>query len=311
MQHNHAAHSSPFAEHVFEYRSVERKKLILSLIITSCIMILEIIGGILTRSIALISDAGHMFTHCFALGISLAAIAIARRPPCHHRTFGLYRAEILAAFTNGLFLLLIVAFILYEALGRILHPEHVHSISMLGIGMIGLIVNIISVYILHGSHKHDLNIRGVFFHMVADLVSSIGIVVGALVIYFTNWNIIDPMISIGISMLIIYWAWGVLKESGTILLEMAPRGLNVDAISSDLKAQFPQIETLNNVHVWTITSNMLIFSAHVTFDDSIKHCEDHDPLITQINDYLNRKYHVIESTIQISPRGKLVCEISR
>jgi cobalt-zinc-cadmium efflux system protein len=250
-----------------------------------------------------------MFTHCFALGISLAAIAIARRPPCHHRTFGLYRAEILAAFTNGLFLLLIVAFILYEAVDRILHPESVQSMSMLGIGLIGLIVNVISVYILHGSHKHDLNIRGVFFHMVADLVSSIGIVVGAFVIYLTGWNIIDPVISIGISILIVYWAWGVLRESGTILLEMAPRGLNINVISKDLKAKFPQIEVMNNAHVWTITSDMLVFSAHITFDESVKECGDHDPLIAQINEYLTRKYNVIESTIQISPRGQSACKI--
>jgi cobalt-zinc-cadmium efflux system protein len=159
-----------------------------------------------------------MFTHCFALGISLAAIAIARRPPCHHRTFGLYRAEILAAFVNGLFLLVVVAAILYEAIQRIIHPENVESLSMLGIGFVGLIVDIVSVMILHGSHKHDLNVRGVFFHMVADLVSSIGIVIGAIVIYFTGWNVIDPVISIGISGVIVYWAWGVLRESGTILL---------------------------------------------------------------------------------------------
>jgi len=311
MPHSHTKHQSPFTDHLFEYRMTERKKLIISLVITMSVMILEIFGGVLTRSIALLSDAGHMFTHCFALGISIAAIAIARRPPCHHRTFGLYRAEILAAFINGLFLLLIVAFILYEAVERILHPENVHSLSMLGIGVIGLIVNIISVYILHGSHKHDLNIRGVFYHMVADLVSSIGIVIGAIVIYFTDWNIIDPIISIGISVLIISWAWGILKQSGTILLEMAPRGLNTDVISNDLKVHFPQIEILNNVHLWTITSDMLIFSAHISFDESVKQCEEHDAIISQINEYLGKRYHVIESTIQISPRGQSACTIAR
>ena len=290
---------SAFSEHLFAYRSVANKKLLLSLTITFFVMGIELIGGFLTRSIALISDAGHMFTHCFAIGISLVAIRIARKPPCHHRTFGLYRAEVLAAFVNGLFLLLIVGIIVNEAIQRIINPAEVVSLSMLMIGIIGLAVNIASILILHGSHKEDLNVRGVFYHMVADAASSIGIVIGAIIIYYTEWNIIDPLISLGISVIIIYWAWGILRESATILLEMAPRGLNVDTITEDLKNHFSEIKELRNVHVWTITASMLVFSAHIEFDDTVKVCAHHDELISKINKYLSEKYRILESTIQI------------
>lgn len=288
-----------FTEHLFEYRAVARKRLILSLIITLIVMIIELVGGLLTHSIALVSDGGHMFTHCFAIGISLVAILIARKPPCHHRTFGLYRAEVLAAFINGLFLLLVVCFIIYEAIMRIIHPQDVLSLSMLVIGIIGLAVNIASIMILHGTHREDLNIRGVFYHMVADAASSVGIVIAAIIIHFTGWNILDPLVSLGISVIIIYWAWNVLREAAIILLEMAPTGLNVDTIAKDLKEKFPEIKTLQNVHIWTITVDMLVFSAHVSFDDSVKVCDDHDLLISKLNEYLAEKYQVIESTIQI------------
>ena len=158
--HEHGAKNA-FSEGLFDYRSVEKRKLVLSLSITSIVMIVEIVGGFLTHSIALISDAGHMFTHCFALGISLAAIMIARKPLCHHRTFGLYRAEIVAAFVNGLFLLFVVAIIIYEAILRIIHPEEVFSLPMLMIAFVGLVVNLVSIGILHGSHKEDMNVRSV------------------------------------------------------------------------------------------------------------------------------------------------------
>lgn len=155
-------------EHLFEYRSVEKKKLTLSLLITLAMMLIELVGGFLTNSLALISDAGHMFTHAFAIGISLIAIMIAKNPPCHHKTFGLYRTEILAAFVNGVSLLLVVSVIIYEAIQRIIHPKDVLSFQMLLVAFIGLIVNLVSIFILHSHHKKDLNIKSIFSHMIAD-----------------------------------------------------------------------------------------------------------------------------------------------
>lgn len=298
-----AEHKHDFTEHIFEYRTVDKRKLTLSLIITAVVMVVEIVGGILSHSIALISDAGHMFTHAFAITISLVAIIIASRPPCHHRTFGLYRAEILAAFINGLFLLVVGGLIIYEAIERIISPEDVLALDMLVIALIGLVVNLVSIMILQGSHKRNLNIKGVFYHMIADAASSVGIVAAAIVIYYTKWNIIDPLVSIGISVIIVFWAWGILRESAKILLEMAPTGLNVDTIIDDLKQKFPQIKQLEHAHLWTITADMLVFSAHVLLEDPKQAAGEQSRVIAEINEYLQEKYHIIESTIQILCEG--------
>jgi len=190
-------------DHVFEYHSVERKKLVISLIITLSFMIMEIVGGILVNSIALISDAWHMFTHSFAILVGLIAIYFARNPPCHHRTFGLYRAEVLAAFINGLFLIVIVGTIIYDAIIRILNPQEIEVFYMLIIAIIGLVANLSSIFILQGSHREDINVRSVFYHMIADAASSIGIVVISIIITFTNWTILDPIVSFGISFIIL------------------------------------------------------------------------------------------------------------
>jgi len=300
-----------FSEHLFEYRHVEQKKLILSLSITVITLILELIGGYLTNSMALLSDAGHMFTHAFALIIGLAAIIIARKPPCHHQTFGLYRAEVLAAFINGLFLIVVVGLIVYEAILRLLHPIEILGLEMLFIAFIGLAVNVASIMILKGSHKENLNIRSVFYHMFADAISSVGIVIAALVIMYTNWTFIDPFVSIGISVIILFWAWGVLKDSTRILLETAPKGLDVDMISADLKNKFSEIRELHNVHLWSITPDMLVFSAHVQIDRSKIQAKQED-VISKINDYLLQKYNIIECTIQIcTENGSEVCNISK
>ncbi|MFX1444972.1 MAG: cation diffusion facilitator family transporter [Promethearchaeota archaeon] len=288
-----------FSNHLFTFRSVEKKRLVFSLIITSTVMVLEIIGGILANSIALISDAGHMFTHCFAIGISLLAIYIARNPPCHHKTFGLYRSEVLAAFINGIFLLPVVALIIYEAILRILYPQEILSFYMFIIALIGLSVNLTSILLLQGTNKSDLNVRAVVSHMFADAVSSIGIVIIAIIIFYTGWTILDPIVSIGISIIILYWALGILRESTRILLEMAPKGLNVHIISEDLQSNFKEIVDLINVHLWTITPEMLVFSAHLIVSDDIDMFSNQGSLIDKINSYLNNKYHIIESTIQI------------
>lgn len=282
---------------LFEYRSVEKKRLILSLIITLTVMVLEIIGGLITFSIALISDAGHMFTHAFAIGISLLAIFIARKPPCHHKTFGLYRAEVLAAFVNGLFLLVVVGIIIFEAIQRFLHPQEIGGFYMFIIALIGLSTNVISILILQGSQNKSLNVKSVFYHMIADAASSIAIVFVAIVIFFTELTFLDPLVSLIISIIILYWAWGILKESITILLEMTPKGLNIDTIEEDLKKEFKGILDVYHSHLWTITPDMLVFSAHILLDESEKN-ENQQNIISKINEYLSNKYKIVECTIQ-------------
>ncbi|HDZ18915.1 MAG TPA: cation transporter [archaeon] len=295
---------SAYTDHLLQFRSVERRKLISSLIITTIVMVVEIIGGFLTNSIALISDAGHMFTHAFAISISLLAIFIARKPACHHKTFGLYRAEVLAAFINGLFLLPIVGLIMYEAVLRFLHPQNVIGFYMLIVAFIGLAVNITSILILRGSQNTNINVRSVFYHMIADAASSVGIVVAAVVIIYTDFVILDPIVSLGISIVILYWSYGILKDSTRILLEMSPKGMNIDIITKDLKQNFPEILELYDVHLWTIIPDMLVYSAHIKVSDG-KVSNNHTELVSKINDFLQRNHNIIESTIQILPTDAL------
>ena len=307
MESNHS--KSAYSDHLFQFRLVERRKLILSLSITIVVMILEILGGLITNSIALLSDAGHMFTHAFAIGISLLATTIARKPPCHHKTFGLYRAEVLAAFINGLFLIPIVGIIIYEAILRFLNPQDIIGSYMLIVAFIGLGVNITSILILQGSQNNNLNIRSVFYHMIADAASSIGIVIAAFIIISTGFVILDPIVSLGISILIIYWAYGILKESTRILLEMAPKGMNIDTISEDLKGNFPEIIELFDAHLWTIIPDMLIYSVHVKLNNDLIE-GNQEELISKINDFLSNHYKIIESTIQIMPKDAVeTCNI--
>jgi cobalt-zinc-cadmium efflux system protein len=180
---------------------------------------------------------------------------------------------------------------------------------MLLIACIGLTVNILSILILRGAHQKDLNIRGVFYHMFADAISSVGIVIAALIIMFTDWIFIDPIVSIGISLIIVFWAWGVLKDSARILLETAPKGLNIAMISEDLKKNFPEIRDLHNVHLWSITPDMLVFSAHMQLESNKVQGTQEDA-ISKINDYLLKKYNIIECTLQIcTDEGSNVCKI--
>ena len=288
--------SSP-NDHLFQFRKVAKKRLVLSLTITLIVMVVEIIGGIITNSIALISDAGHMFTHAFAISIGLFAIYIARKPPCHHKTYGMYRAEVLAAFINGLFLIPIVGLIMFESIMRIIYPQEINSFYMLMVAIIGLIVNITSITILHGSHRDDINIKGVFYHMIADAASSIGIVAAAIIIFITGWTIIDPIVSFAIAIIILYWSYSILRESTRILLEMAPKGLNIDIITDDLKNEFNEIQELYNIHVWTIIPNMLVLSAYLKLTDNTINPE---LVVAKLCNYLREKYNIIESTIQIT-----------
>ncbi|WP_169704308.1 cation diffusion facilitator family transporter [Candidatus Kuenenia stuttgartensis] len=196
--------------------------------ITGVIFIVEVIGGIITNSLALLSDAGHMLTHLFALLISLFAIMFASKPPTQRKTYGFYRLEILAALLNGIILLLITVWIFYEAYHRFVTPEAISSGMMFFLAIIGLLANISCVYILKsGEHGHSLNVKIGFLHMLGDTISSVGVIIGAVIIYYTNWYIIDPIISIMLCILILIWSYKLIMESVDILLEATPKDINV------------------------------------------------------------------------------------
>jgi len=292
---------SAYTEHLFQFRSLEKRKLTWSLFITIIVMIVEIIGGFLTNSIALISEAAHLFTHAFAISISLLAIFIARKPASHQKTFGLYRAEVLAAFINGLFLLPIVGFMMYEAILRFLQPQNIVGFYMLIVAFIGLGVNISSILILQGSQNTNLNVKSVFYHMIADAASSVGIVVAAIIIILTDFVILDPIVSLGISLVILYWSYGILRDSTRILLEISPKGMDIELIANDLKQKFPEILEFHDVHLWTIIPDMIVYSAHIKVDDE-KVGINQAEFISKINSFLQENHNIIESTIQILPK---------
>ncbi|NDY41454.1 cation transporter [Dissulfurirhabdus thermomarina] len=275
------------------YRHLERRKLLWSLAVTLVVMAAEVAGGILVHSLALVSDAGHMFTHVFALGIALVAIVAANRSPCHHRTFGLVRAEILAAFVNAIFLLLAALAIIYEAVLRFLHPEPILTLPMLAVALLGLLANVISILILHGSDRRDMNIRGVVFHMLADAISSVAIVAGAVVIHFTGWVAIDPVLSVGISLLILAWGWGLLRDSGRILLQEAPAGIDSEKVAREILRAFPEVEEIDAGRLWALTVDRLIYTAHVTLAEGAA-----PDLLDRIAAHLHDRFNVVETTLQ-------------
>jgi len=292
-QHSHAAGE------LFEYRSVEKKKLKLTMAVTGIMMAAEIVGGFWTNSLALISDAGHMFTHFFALAVSFAAILCASRASCHHRTFGFYRVEILAALLNSLFLFAATFWILAEGIKRIIHPTPILGVQMFVIAVIGLLVNLASVFILHGTHKDDLNIKSAFLHMIGDTLSSVVIVIGAIVIYFTGWNIIDPILSIGIAAVILAWGWRLFKDSVNILLEAAPKGMNTDDVSKALMTGVASIQEITDMHIWEITSKMYSMTAHVKLKPETDRKIEKESL-DKMKQILDEEFDIEHTTIEIN-----------
>jgi cobalt-zinc-cadmium efflux system protein len=262
-------------------------------------MVIEIIGSILAGSLALGSEAAHMFTHLFALAISFVAIVIACKEPCHHRTYGYYRAEILAALFNSLLLFGVTAYIFFQAIERLLHPQPVQGFEMLLVALFGLAANGLNVLILRGSVRSDLNIKSAFLHMFADTVSSVVIIIGALVVILTNWYIIDPLLSIGISVLIFIWAWRLLRDSVNVLMENAPKGMDINTVSSELQKNIPEITQITDMHIWEITSGMYSFTAHL--QTNITDSEKLREILEKINKLLDEKYGIEHTTIQLEP----------
>ncbi|MBI4832509.1 MAG: cation transporter, partial [Candidatus Lindowbacteria bacterium] len=234
-------HEHEEADHRHIHRAVERKRLVLTMALTGSTMAVEVIGGIFTGSLALLSDAGHMLTHFFALLVSFIAIKLATLPTRPTRSFGLYRIEVLAALLNGLTLLLITGFIFYEAVGRLVQPSPIKELPMFVVAAVGLAVNLASAFILLDVGRTDLNVRSAFLHMVGDTASSVGIVAGAIVIYFTGWYIVDPLLSLLIAAVILLWSWNLLRDSVSILLETAPKHISINEVIGEIRREAPEV----------------------------------------------------------------------
>jgi cobalt-zinc-cadmium efflux system protein len=265
------------------------------LLITAGVMVAEIIGGLLANSLALLSDAGHMLTDILALGMSLAAMRFAQRPPTSSKTFGLYRLEILAAFFNGMLLLFISFYIFYEAYHRLVEPREIKGLFMLGVAVIGLLANGVGILILRKSALKNLNVKSAFFHVVGDTISSGGVILGGLVIIYTGWYMIDSLIGIFIGLLILRGAYGLVKESIDIFLEATPKEIDMDKMVDDL-LRIEGVKDVHHLHLWTITSGIYAMSAHVLIDDLL--ISKSNRILDEIERLLRAKYSMEHTTIQ-------------
>ncbi|HUG28790.1 MAG TPA: cation diffusion facilitator family transporter [Gemmatimonadales bacterium] len=246
------------------------RKLLLVLILTGVFMVVEAVGGYLSGSLALIADAGHMLTDVGALALSLGSVWLARRPATTRRTFGFLRLEILAAFINGAVLLVLVLWIVIEALRRLRNPVPVEADLFLVIAIIGLVVNLVGLRVLHGDHQGSLNVRGAYLHVLGDALGSVAAISAALVIKFTGWLPADPIISLVLSLLILAGAWRLVRESVDILLEAVPAHVDLVAVKRDILA-IPGVSSVHDLHVWTVTSGMVAMSGHVVVPELGRH----------------------------------------
>jgi cobalt-zinc-cadmium efflux system protein len=272
-----------------------RRALWIAIGITVAVMVLEFIGGILSNSLALFSDAGHMLTDGMSLGLSLVALQLATRPPSATKTYGLYRMEILAALVNGTTLILISMYILYQAYQRFQTPEIVKSHIMLWVAFVGLVANGIAAWAMMRTSRESLNLRGAYLHIMGDALSSLGVVGGGLVIYFTGWYMVDPILSVIICLVILRGAFVLVKDSANILLEAVPKDVDLEEVEKTVRS-IPGVKDLHHVHLWTITSGRHALSAHVLVGDI--QLSRTGSILQEINQILMQRYRISHSTIQ-------------
>jgi len=251
-------------------RSGVSRKLLVVLGLTVTFMVVEAVGGWLSGSLALIADAGHMLTDSGALGLSLATAWIARRPATARKTYGYHRLEILAALVNGAVLLVVAGWVVVEAVRRLRQPVAVEADLFLGIAIVGLLVNVAGLWILHGAHHGNLNVRGAYLHILGDALGSVGAIGAALVIKFTGWLPADPIISVVLSLLILFGAWRLVRESVDILLEAVPSHVDLGAVRGAILT-VPGVVAVHDLHVWTVTSGMVAMSGHVVVPELARH----------------------------------------
>jgi len=282
--------------HTHDHSVVKDKRLLsISFAITFVVMIVEIAGGIYVNSLALLSDAVHMFTHSFALGLSLFALLISAKEIDSEKSFGYFRAEVLAAFINGLTIALSVLWIVYEAIMRLLNPEEILAAATIMIAALGLIVNIITGLILFRANHDNINIRSAFLHMLADTVSSAAIIAGAVIIYYTDFYILDTILALIVAFVIAKWAKDLLKDSVHVLLEGSPH--DTQKMRSAILDEFGYIIDVHDIHCWEISHNYYYFTCHIILDKRDE--ELYNRTIIDVSDFLKREFTIAHTTIQI------------
>ena len=278
------------------------KKLTIALILTTTFLIIEFIAGLITQSLALLSDAAHMFTDAAALAIALAAIKIAKRPADNKRTFGYQRFEILAALFNASMLFFVAMYILYEAYQRFTQPPEIQSLGMLIVASIGLIINLISMKILMSSATESLNMKGAYLEVLSDALGSVGVIIGAVIIYYTNWYWVDTIIAVAIGFWVLPRTWILLRQSINILLEGVPEEIDIEKLRHDLLA-LDGVESIHQLKVWAITSKNIHLTVHL-FAPNIDRNQLHRTAI----EMLSHEHGIAEVTLQIEDDAEMNCQ---
>ena len=296
-EHHHEGHHHHHHDHEHghshDHRGTDKKLLKIALVITFITMIAEFIAGFISNSLALVSDAIHMFTHSFALIISLAAIVIASKQAPLSKTFGYYRAEVLAAFINGITIVFSIIWIVYEAVLRFLNPGVIDIKIAIIVAIIGLIVNIITGFILMQGDRENVNLKSAFVHMLSDALSSVAIIVGYIVIYFTQWYFIDIILAVIVAIVIGKWAVDVLKHSTNTLMESSP--LDITEVKEFIENN-EHVLDIHDIHIWEITQDMYNMTAHIRIDKN--KVLDYEKILHDINHDIKHKYKIVHTTFQ-------------
>ena len=275
-----------------------QRPLTITLILTGGFLIAEVVGGLMTGSLALLADAGHMLTDVGGLALSLFAIRFAAKPATPERTYGYYRAEILAALTNAVVLVGISAYILFEAYQRFQNPPDVASGLMLGIAVVGLIVNLAGMWVLRTGSTASLNLRGAYFEVLSDMVSSLGVILAALIMMLTDWRYADPLVSAGIGLFILPRTWGLLQQAVGVLLEGTPSDVNLASLREAI-AGLDGVKGVHDLHVGALTSGLNAMSAHVVCDSAASR----DDLMSRVHDRVRALFPIAHVTIQLESHG--------
>ena len=289
--HQHA--HSHYHDHPAERRS--ERRLLWAILLTGGFMVVEVIGGLLSGSLALLADAGHMLTDTASLTLAWAAARAARRPADALRSYGYHRAQVLAALVNGVAFIAIVVWIAVEAVQRLLEPVPVLGGMMLTVAVLGLLVNLVAFYLLHGGDRGDLNVQGAMLHVLGDLLGSVAAIVAAGVILISGWTPIDPLLSVFVAALILRSAWVLVRKSAHILLEGTPEGIDLDVLRTALHDAVPEVRDVHHVHVWSLTPQRPLLTMHVEVSAEV----DNTYVLAQVKDVLKRRFGIDHSTVQI------------
>ncbi|MBI5694143.1 MAG: cation transporter [Nitrospirae bacterium] len=291
--------------------SEQSKGLIFSIALTAFILIVEVVGGFLTNSLALLSDAAHVMTDLVSLALALFAIFLSGFPASDTRTYGWHRSEVFAAFINGVSLVVISGIIMYEAVVRLVTPEPVKSLGMLGVALFGLVINLAVVHKLQGHDHHDLNMRSAFLHVLGDALMSVGVIAGGVVMHYTGWYVVDPALSIFFSLFILWGAGRVIYDSAHIFLEGVPKGIGINDVVEEIK-KVPHVLDVHRLHLWSICSNISAMSAHIMIDPHYH--GRREIIINDINCRLVSCFHINHTTLQLEKEQceftGLVCDVS-